>query len=316
MEITKEIKDRVIKALNSEHDKRGISWAEFAKVIRLRHNIKFDKTVFPQINRPGNRCNYAAVKDTTWMVLAKYYNVITGEEEQWHTAETYTYVTVHTHLELCKEYGVWQVLCDRAGIGKSYAAQEFARDNKNVFYIDCSQCPTQTDFISRMASHFGIERKGSFIQQWNEATDELILMDKPLLILDEFGDCRDGIITLMKSLYNKANMGSHMALGCYFIGADNLKEKLISGRTCKKQSYAEFWSRFNGRITNLGYSSSESNFIEELKKDTEAIVDANLTDKLKNERESIINKSLRTKGVRSIQGEFSIKRKIYNEQAE
>lgn len=312
MEISKDVKDSVIQCLNEERLKRGITWAAFARIIVLRHGIKFDKTVFPQINKIPSRRNYNVVKDNTWLVLARHYNVL-DNNKRWHTAETKAYITVQARLETCKEYGVWQMLCDRAGIGKSYAAQEFARTNKNVFYIDCSIYPSQTDFISHLGSLFGLARRRSYMTLWNDASDALILLDKPLLILDEFGDCNDSVVTLMKSLYNKANMGDYMALGCYFIGADNLEKKLISGRVTKKPSYAEFWSRFNNKITRLNYDSATSNFMEELKKDTEAIVDANLTDDLKDKREDIINKSLQTGGVRDIQKEFAIIKKIKNE---
>ena len=143
-------------------------------------------------------------------------------------------------------------------------------------------------------------------------TDELLLLDSPLLILDEFGDCADIVVTLMKGLYNKANMGDRMALGCYFIGADNLEKKLIDGRRGKKKSYAEFWSRFNEKVTRLNFSKKPLEFEAELAKEIEAIVDANLPESLRDKREDVIRKSLATKGVRAVQKEIAIQRMLVN----
>lgn len=307
MELSKVIKDRVVNALFEEQKKRGLSQADFAKMIVVRHDIKFDKAVLPQIKKIEAR-NYQAIKETSWLILARYYNVLS--DKCWRTVKTKAYVTIQTHLEMCKNYGIWQLLCDRAGIGKSYAAEEFAREHKNVIYVDCSEYGGKSDFIMHIARQFGLEKTGSYNKLWREVTDELLLMDNPLLILDEFGDCQDIIITLIKGLYNKANMGDHMALGCYFIGADNLRKKLVDGRRTKKPSYAEFWSRFNERVTSLNYDNKPQIFAEELEKDVEAIVDANISEELMDKRDSIIEKSVKTGGVRSIQKEIAIQKML------
>lgn len=307
MELTNKIKDRVIERLFAEQQQRGVSQAEFAKMVAIRHDIKFDKAVLPQIKKVDGR-NYNAIKDTSWLILARHYNALGGSG--WNTVRTSAFITVQAHLEKCQRFGVWQMLCDRAGMGKSYAAVEYARSNKNVFYIDCSDYSGKSDFIQYLAGLFGLEKTGSLNKLWREVTDELLLLDSPLLILDEFGDCADIVVTLMKGLYNKANMGDRMALGCYFIGADNLEKKLIDGRRGKKKSYAEFWSRFNERVTRLNFSRKPQEFTGELQKEIEAIVDANLPELLRDKREDVIRKSLETNGVRAVQNEIAIQRML------
>ena len=315
MEITTEVKDRVIECLYNERERRGVTWTKFASIVSERNAVRFNKSAFSQINKPKRLRNYRVVKDSTWLTLARYYNIL--EARSWNTAKTKAYITVQAHLEKCREYGIWQMLCDRAGIGKSYAAREFAQKNKNVFYIDCSEYNTKTDFIVFLAQQFGLDATSRNISRlWRETINELLVLDKPLLILDEFGDCSDKVITLMKSLYNRANMGDYMALGCYFIGADNLEQKLIDGRMRKKPSYAEFWSRVNKRVTRQNYGATVDDFMKELKNSTEAIVDANLTEELKDKRNTIIEKSLVTGGVRSIQNEIAIMKMLKNEQAD
>lgn len=308
MEITNEIKDRVIEELFVEIRARKVSQAEFARIIAMRHGIKFDKSVLPQIKNVRNR-NYSVIKDSSWLILARYYRVM--EDYSWDTVETKAYISVQAHLEKCQEYGLWQVLCDRAGIGKSYAAKEYERDHRNVFYIDCSEYPGKCDFVKHLAGMFGLEKTGGIDKLWRDVTNELFLLEKPLLILDEFGDCAEAVISLMKGLYNRSDIfGNQMTLGCYFIGADNLKKRLEDGRRISKRSYAEFWSRFNGRITGLNYQRKEDLFRQELRKEIEAIVDANLPEELKYSREEVITKSLATNGVRAIRNEIVIQKML------
>lgn len=307
MEITTKIKDKVVNCLFIEQNQRNMSQAEFARVIALRHGIKFDKSVLSQIKFLDSR-NYSVIKDSSWLTLARYYRVM--GDSAWETVSTKAYISVQAHLEKCQRFGIWQVLCDRAGIGKSYAAVEYERTHLNVLYIDCSEYSGKCDFVKHLAGLFGLEKTGGIDRLWRDVVNELLLLDEPLLILDEFGDCAEGVITLMKGLYNKANMGDRMALGCYFIGADNLEKRLKEGRRMRKCSYAEFWSRFNDRITGLNYDKRQNLFEQELRKEIEAIVDANLPEELADKRDNIIEKSLATHGVRAIRNEIAIQKMV------
>lgn len=313
MEITKEIKDKVAELMFIELRRLGISQAEFARRVALRHGIKFDKSALSQIKFPDDR-NYSVIKDSSWLTLARYYHCM--DDQMWETVDTKAYLSVQAHLRKCQEYGIWQVLCDRAGIGKSYAAREYERENMNVIYIDCSEYSTKSDFVKHLAGIFGIAKTGGIDHLWREVTDEILLLYKPLLILDEFGDCAEAVISLMKGLYNKANMGNQMALGCYFIGADNLQKRLQEGRRTSKRSYAEFWSRFNSRITHLNYDKKQSLFEQELRKEVEAIVDANLPEELKDKRGGIVEKCVATGGVRAIRNEIAIQKMLLKKKQE
>lgn len=302
MKITDEIKEKVVNALLRDMQERGFtSQNEYAGYIRNMVDIPFDKSAFSSIKKAEKR---HFLKDASWLKLAKHFNVLS--ENSWQTAETNTYITVNTHLDACKTYGVWQVLCDRAGIGKSYAAQAFAKRHKEtVFYVDCSEYFTKSDFIMALARQLGMEKTGSYNQLWRDVTNELLLCDNPLLILDEFGDVHESVITLMKSLYNKADMGDHLALGVYFIGADNLRKRLKEGKRKQRQSYAEFWSRFNEGITDLNFTPRPDAFQNELRAEIEKIVDANLPAAIAKKRDEVVENCLRTYGVRSIRKEIA-----------
>lgn len=308
MEIGNRVKDKVIACLFHEIQNRKISQAEFARIVAMRHGIKFDKAVFPQVKNEDNR-NYSVIKDSSWLTLARHYHVL--EDNIWETVQTQAYISVQAHLEKCQEFGTWQVLCDRAGIGKSYAATEYAREHKNVFYIDCSEYPGKCDLIRYFAGLFGLQKTGGIDRLWRDAVNELLLLDKPLIIWDEFGDCAEAVISLAKGLYNRADVcGGQMTLGCYFIGADNLQQRLQDGRRTKKRSYAEFWSRFNGKITGLNYAKQQDSFAQQLRNEVERIVDANLPEELAEKRDKVIERSLETGGVRAIRNEIAIQKML------
>lgn len=309
MEITPQIKECVVSALLADMRQREKSQADYAKFIAGQLNIPFDKAAFSQIKKADSR---NAIKETSWLKLSKYFGVLDGGR-LWQTAITATYRNIHTALDLCRENGIWQVLCDNAGLGKSYAAVDYARQYcKSVIYIDCSDCGTKSDFIMAFARHFGLERISTYNQLWRDIVAEILLMDHPLIILDEFGDVAEAVITLMKGLYNKADSGDRMEVGVYFIGANNLRVRLSRGRKQNKPSYAEFWSRFNNNITTLDFSEKTSDYVEQLKEDVTIIVDANLPVDLQEKRTIIIEKCAKTMGVRSIRKEIALQKRINN----
>lgn len=163
-----------------------------------------------------------------------------------------------------------------------------------------------------LARQLGVERTGTYSQLWRDVTDELLLMDKPLLVLDEFGDVPDSVITLLKSLYNKADAGDYMALGLYMIGADNLRKRMTDGRKKKKPSYAEFWSRYDNHVTDLNFDKKRDVYLGELREEIAMIVDANLPAELQAEREAIIEKTLETGGSRAIRKNINLQLTINN----
>lgn len=309
MVITPEIKERVVNALFQDMKERNItSQNEYAKYIKTLLVVPFDKAALSSIKKADKR---NMLKDSTWLKLAKHFNLLT--DESWQIADTNGYVTTTTYLNMCKKHGFWKVLCDHASFGKTTACVQFAKRNKeSVFYIDCSENSTKGDFITALARQFGMERTGTYNQLWNDVTDELLLLDNPLLILDEFGDVHDSIITLLKSLYNKANIGDRVALGVLHIGADNLKKRMFDGRKKQKQSYAEYWSRIGDDLLTLNYSTKPDLLTTELIKEATKIVDLNLPESLSNYRDEIIDKAVSRRNLRIIREQINIKRDLSN----
>lgn len=312
MIITSDLKQKVVDALTRDAKERNMSQAEYSRYIANLLCIPFSPAAMSSIKHKEKR-NFLA--DGTWLRLAKHFNLI--GDNSWVTAETHTYKTMFTYLEMCKKHGIWRMMCDHASFGKTYAAEEFAKKNKgSVFYIHCGDNSTKAEFITELARQFGISREGTYNQLWRDVTDELLLIQKPLLILDEFGDVHDSIITLMKSLYNKANMGSHNALGVLHIGADNLQKRMIDGRRLRKQSYAEYWSRFGDDILTLNMVNPDIEkpahlqISDMLKNDATLITDLNLPKNMVDFRDDLIKKAVKRQNLRVIRDDINIKSEL------
>lgn len=310
MEITKEMQERTIVAMLADMDKIKYGQNEYAEYMRIMLSIPLSKTAFSMLKNG----KYDAIKTTSWLRLVKHFNTFSASD--WKTAQTHTYGTMLTMLDTCKELGTWNLLCDHAAFGKSYPAEKFADDNKqNVVYIDCSFCATKSEFITEVAKRFGLERTTTYNKLWADATDELLLLDNPLLILDEFGDVSDNVIPLMKGLYNKADMDDRTALGVFHIGADNLRKKFEDGIRRRKPGYAEYWSRCGNKFLDLKMGIKQEEYLKVLRQDIALIVDKNLPAELQAYRNDVIQEAYATIGNRSIKKIIAKYKKAYTKAA-
>lgn len=309
MLITPQLKADIVEALLSDMNARGYtSQNKYAQYIRSILDISFDKAAFSQIKKEDGR---NALKDASWLVLAKHFNLI--GDQSWQIAETHTFKTMQTYLESSKKHGLFRVLCDHASYGKTFATRFFVENNKgSVFYVDCSEHTTKNQFIENLASQLGLSKTGTYDKLWKEITDKLLLMEKPLLILDEFGDVQDSVVTLLKSLYNKADRGNYIGIGVFHIGADNLRKKLYQSRRKHKPSYAEYWSRFGEDILTLNFENPQNlkQAQQILESDANKILDANLPPELEEYRASIFNKAVSLHDLRIIREQINVKRDL------
>lgn len=134
------------------------------------------------------------------------------------------------------------MLVDDAGFGKTYAAKEFAGNNSNVFYIDCSDHSKKNSLIRALATSVGASTAGTHDEMLADTLYALGNMNKPLLIFDEAGEiCKNpDAIMVLKRIYN------HLENTCamYLIGSNGFKKVMLNRKRRDIQGYHEVFDRF------------------------------------------------------------------------
>ena len=175
---------------------------------------------------------------------------------------------------MCQTASTYSLMCDDAGIGKTYACEQYRKENPYVLYIDCSLCPKPTQFKRAFSAAAGITPVGSIDEVFEVAILSVKQMLRPLLILDEAGDLNDNAFKLIKRLYNDLED----ICGISMFGAGGLKHKIERGIGCKKVGFEELFSRFGrdyGRFTPDPSRTSRADFEEYMRKEMETVLLAN-----------------------------------------
>jgi len=200
-----------------------------------------------QYNNIKNGNTERQLSDAKWIRLARELGVELSDRPAWKTANTKVFQIVTKQLEICQQNAESALLCDLSDIGKSYAAQWYARNHKNVVYVDCSQVKTKSQLIRFIAKAFGIDHTAKYAEVYADLVYYIKSLQNPLVIFDEAGDLQYAAFLEIKALWNAVEG----ICGFYMIGADGLKAKIQRAITNKKVGYTELFSRFGRKYINF-----------------------------------------------------------------
>lgn len=237
MEITKDIKERIVAAIVADREnypsdnKHAIVLGISASVYNAIKKGNWDRQV----------------SDAGWVGIARRLGVVLREDMEWKAAETPTYRFISAQLGLCQESGVSAILCDIPNIGKTFTAKAYVKGHKNAIYIDCSQVKTKRKLVRKIAKEFGVTSIGSYYDMYEDLVAYMKTLDTPLVVLDEAGDLQYEAFLELKALWN----ATERCCGWYMMGADGLRAKIDRNVEGMKVGYAEMLSRFGDTYSRV-----------------------------------------------------------------
>lgn len=237
MDLTHEFKTRVREALLANRPNYGGTDSAYAK------SLGIDPSAY---NRLKKGMVDRLLSDSKWLTIGRELNV-NIKSDNWKIARTKVWIEIEDNLTACQSHSRSMILVDKWGIGKSFCAKHLAKQLKNAFYLDCSQCKSKREFIRALARVVGIDNKGKYIDVKSDLKYYLNLIETPLVILDDAGDLDYPAFLELKELWN----GTEGQCGWYLIGDDSLQSKIDAGIQKKKVGYGAIFSRFSGDYIRL-----------------------------------------------------------------
>ena len=225
-----DLKTKILQAIKN-HRENYKSDAQHARVLGINT---------AQYSRINNGEFEKVISEPKWITLARLLNVQLKDTATWLTVETETFNYITDQLEACQNRSLSAIFCDRAGIGKTHAGQDYANRNKNAVYIDCSQVKSKQKLIRQIAREFGVEYNGRYADIYEDLVFYIKTIPNPLIILDEAGDLNYDAFLELKALWN----ATPYCCGWYMMGADGLKQKINRQYNLKKVGFAEILDRF------------------------------------------------------------------------
>lgn len=188
------------------------------------------------------------ISEDMWRKVSDQVKSVGDKDGGWQIVETQAFHDITLALRDAQDYKNVTWVVGEAGSGKTTTARIFGEENKEVFYILCSEDLHKGDFVREIATKMGIRTDGYTVRElWMTIQDELILMDAPLLVFDEADKLIESVFQYFISLYNKIED----KCGVVFLSTDYIKTRISRGLRCKKRGYKEFYSRIGRKYFEL-----------------------------------------------------------------
>ena len=166
---------------------------------RIRENLRVYVAKYPSQNKAVGSLKNTSVGTVSNIVNGKYENISDEmfrniasqissrtKESGWQIVETSAYQEIRYALDDAQHWRNVTWIVGEAGCGKTTTARLYTDENREVFYILCSEDMKKGDFVREIARKVGIKTDGHNIREiWSLILDDVIQMDAPLLIYDE-----------------------------------------------------------------------------------------------------------------------------------
>lgn len=280
MRLTEQLKSEILENILEDYDFKKSKDAGYSKARHANH-LGINPSVY---SRLSNGESDKLLSNGEWLRVGMELNVAMDGLE-WKTARTATTALVYGQLRYCRANSLSAIFCDDKGIGKSYTARQFERDHPNTAYVDCSRNHTKRELIREIARRFGFDSKGKLSDVKRNLIDNVLTLEKPLLILDEAGDLSYEAFLEIKSLWNSLEY----MCGFYLMGANGLKRKLDRAMMNYKVGYEEIFDRFGDRYQFITKELGESEKAAFKRQQCEAVLKTNLPGLGKEAAKKILN---------------------------
>lgn len=197
------------------------------------------------------------ISEDMWRKVSDQVKSVGDKDGGWQIVETQAFHDITLALRDAQDYKNVTWVVGEAGSGKTTTARIFGEENKEVFYILCSEDLHKGDFVREIATKMGIRTDGYTVRElWMTIQDELIQMDAPLLVFDEADKLIESVFQYFISLYNKIED----KCGVVFLSTDYIKTRISRGLRCKKRGYKEFYSRIGRKYFELENTTPQDVF--------------------------------------------------------
>lgn len=231
MELTDGYKQKVLDALFAQRVNFGGNDRAFAL------SMDINPAVYSRLKK-GERDGL--LSDAKYLMLGRSFQVV-NKKRTLKIVQTDVFEIIKEEILFCKEYSISRMFVDNAGIGKSTTAKYMAKTEKNIFYVDGTQCKKKNAFIKALARVVGVPIKGTFDEIKDNTKYYLNALDNPVVIVDEWGALDKDAFGLVQEYWN----GTEGACAWYLIGGNAAREKMEKGVTNDRDYFAEMFSRMS-----------------------------------------------------------------------
>ena len=188
--------------------------------------------------------NWELLSERLWHHIARQVGFYCGE---WQPADTSAYLLLRILFSDAQHYAMAYGIAIGTGLGKTFTAGHYTRENENTFYLACNEEFNRKSFISALLNSAGMEAKGTVPDMMKQFADHVGGKEEPLLIIDDAHKLKDRVLHLVVLLANSLAGKA----GVIIMGDGELRMRIINGVRLKKVGYDDIYKSIGRRFITL-----------------------------------------------------------------
>lgn len=188
--------------------------------------------------------NWELLSERMWHNIARQVGFYCGE---WQAADTSAYMLLRILFGDAQHYAMTYGISFAQGMGKTFTAARYTRENDGTFYIACNEQYNRRSFIIALLNAAGLEAKGSVPEMIQQYAAYIGSHEEPLLIFDDADKLKDRVLHLIILLSNSLSGNA----GIIIMGGQILRDRIIEGVRLKKIGFDEIFKSIGRRFMTL-----------------------------------------------------------------
>lgn len=195
--------------------------------------------------------HWEIISDMQWQHIARQVGFYTGNE--WQQADTSAYLLLRILFSDAQYNAMAYGVAMAEGIGKTFAAKRYTRENDYAHYIACTEDMNRKTFLLALAQSMALDSGKDVEETMNKIIAGLKKAGEVLLVLDDAHKLKDRVLQFAATLYR------HLAgqCGIVMLGNDELRMRIIEGVRLNKSNYEEIYKNIGRRFITLGRLSDK-----------------------------------------------------------
>lgn len=188
--------------------------------------------------------NWELLSNKLWLHIARQVGFYCGE---WHPADTSASLLLRILFGDAQHYAMSYGITMSAGLGKTFTAKQYKREQENVIYIPCSESHNRRSFMNMVMETAALPATDLVTDMVNNFTAAISAREEPVVIIDDAHKLKDRVLQLVVALANTLTG----TVGVVIMGNEELKLRIMEGVLVQKTGYERLYNALGKRFITL-----------------------------------------------------------------
>jgi hypothetical protein len=193
--------------------------------------------------------NWELLSENLWRNVARQVGFYSAPDaSRVLAADTSCYQLLRILFSDAQHYAMTYGISIGKGLGKTFAARQYAQANADTFYIRGLEQYNRKSFVATLSELAGLKAQGTVPELMEQFTTAIKSKEEPIIIVDDAHKLKDRVLHLLVLLSNSLAGKA----GIIIMGAEGLRMRIVEGVRLGRTGFDDIFKSIGKRFITLG----------------------------------------------------------------